>query len=66
MKWIIEVAVPLCAQVDNKMLAMRSMPMHILIHAPSQDSAWGIGHETPAQFSNIRRAVPEKIKIFDN
>ena len=48
-------------EVDIKVLAMGNMLMHIRIHAPSQDSAWGIGHQASAHFSNIRRVEPETI-----
>ena len=30
--------------VEDRCLAMRTAPMHILVHAPKDDSVWGIGH----------------------
>ena len=34
-------------RVDDRLLAMRSAPMHILINAPKDGTMWGIGHISP-------------------
>ena len=34
-------------RVEDRWLAMRSAPMHILLHAPLDDSMWGFGHTSP-------------------
>ena len=51
-------------EVQDKVVAMRTVPMHILIHAPKNDAAWGIGHEVPNDMLNITMAQPTKLKSF--
>ena len=51
-------------EVQVKMVAMRTVPMHILIHAPKNDAAWGIGHEVPNDMLNITMAKPTKLVLF--
>jgi len=35
--------------VQDKQVAMRTTPMHIVIHAPKDDSVWGVGHNAPTE-----------------
>jgi hypothetical protein len=51
-------------KVHDKVVAMRSMPMHILIHAPRTTAAWGVGHELPADALPITIASPTKLQLF--
>ena len=51
-------------EVQDKVVAMRTVPMHILIHAPKNDAAWGIGHEVPNDMLNITMAKPTKLELF--
>ena len=51
-------------EVQDKVVAMRTVPMHILIHAPKNDAAWGIGHEVPNDMLNITMAKPTKFELF--
>ena len=34
-------------RIQDKSVPMRSTPMHILVHAPKDESVWGIGHQAP-------------------
>ena len=53
-------------RVDDRLLAMRSAPMHILIHAPKDDSTWGIRHQAPPELHTTTAACPGKVQIVDH
>ena len=51
--------------VEKRCLAMRSALMHILVHAPKEDTAWGVGHRAPAQVHDATPASPGKMNMLD-
>ncbi len=59
--------VRLYAQVwmENRCLAMRSAPMHILVYAPKDDTVWGVGHQAPDQvLLAFMQAFPGKMQML--
>ncbi len=38
--------------------------MHILIHAPTDDSNWGIGHQAPELASSVVQSSPRKMELL--
>ena len=50
--------------VDKRCLAMRSAPMHILIHAPKDDTRWGLGHSAPVQVDAMTPARPNQMPML--
>ena len=53
-------------RVDDKCVAMRSTPMHILVYAPKDDAVWGIGHQAPDQMSDKQPVSPKRVQILNN
>ena len=51
--------------MQNRRLAMRSAPMHILIHAPKDDTNWGIGHQAPNPQCWNMPAFPSKMELLE-
>ena len=52
--------------VMNRCVAMRSAPMHTLIHAPKDDQVWGIGHKAPDQLRHTTPASPSNTFHMQN
>ena len=50
-------------KVQGGSVAMRSVPMHIRVHSPQDDTVWGIGHEAP-ELSVVRQANPIKCEML--
>ena len=50
--------------VENRCLAMRSAPMHILIHATKDDTKWGLGHRAPVQVDAMTPARPNQMPML--
>ncbi len=38
--------------------------MHILVHAPKDESVWGVGHQAPDLMSTVVEAKPTHVEIF--
>ena len=51
-------------EVQGQVVAMRTVPMHIIIHAPTHNSAWGVGHQAPNELLNITMASPKQLELF--
>ena len=51
-------------RMDDRCLAMRSAPMRILVHAPRDDTVWGIGHQAPDELRDIDPASPKATRIL--
>ena len=51
--------------VEKRCLAMRSAPMHILVHAPKEDTVWGVGYRAPDEVHDATSASPGKMNMLD-
>ena len=49
--------------VENRCLAMRSAPMHILIHAPKDDTTWCLGLSAQVQVNSMTLARPNQMPM---
>ena len=50
-------------RIQDKSVPMRSTPMHILVHAPKDESVWGIEHQAPELMSTVVEAQPTHVEI---
>ncbi len=59
--------VRLYAQVSvdkDRCLAMRSASMYILVHAPRNDTVWGVGHQAPDYVLAAGSASPGNLEMY--